>query len=168
VDEYANSCCQMLLLWIAGIAEPSNQSLKCSLCTEQRTATTRGYDRTALNNSDRNKDVVFALLSGNLISPVIAVERQTAKAMLLTELEQKGTRLTPENVLCIEKMPDGKIVFLESGSSKAGLQHIIERHGEEFAARGISNEEIPDFIMNTIKNGDILGAKEKVLQDLYM
>lgn len=39
-----------------------------------------------------------------------------------------GTKITPESVVDIRKLPDGRTVWLETGSDAAGLQHIYKRH----------------------------------------
>jgi len=69
-----------------------------------------------------------------------------------------GTKITPENVVEIQKLPDGKIVWLETGNSKAGFQHIIDGHAEDFAARGVSSDQIPDLIFDALENGRVVGS----------
>ena len=56
-------------------------------------------------------------------------------------------------------MKDGKIIFLESGSHKSGLEHIILEHGSEFSQKGISNDKIPDFIVEALRIGKIVGCQ---------
>lgn len=58
-------------------------------------------------------------------------------------------------------MPDGKIVFLESGNAKAGLKHIINEHGKEFAQMGVSESQIPKVIFDTLQKGKIIGQQGK-------
>ena len=53
----------------------------------------------------------------------------------------------------------GKILFLERGNANAGLQHIISRHGAEFAKAGISKRNIPKFIMQAILTGRKVGMQ---------
>ncbi|MGF6611573.1 hypothetical protein OKW45_006495 [Paraburkholderia sp. WSM4175] len=48
-------------------------------------------------------------------------------------------------------------VFLETGSSSAGLQHIIEEHGAEFANMGVSPAQIPEVVMQAVTEGNIVG-----------
>ena len=57
----------------------------------------------------------------------------------LAELQQSGIRHTPKNIVWITKSFDGKIVFLETGNTRAGLQHILEKHTSNFANKGIPN-----------------------------
>jgi filamentous hemagglutinin len=56
----------------------------------------------------------------------------------LDALAANGVKFAPQNVVATGTTPSGQIVFLETGSSSAGLQHIIEEHGAEFANMGVS------------------------------
>ena len=47
---------------------------------------------------------------------------------------------------------DGSIAWLEQGTSSAGLEHIINNHGLQFAQFGIGEEDIPGLIMDTLSN----------------
>jgi hypothetical protein len=64
---------------------------------------------------------------------------------------------TPEKIVKIAKQADGKIVFLEEGNTKAGLQHILEEHSSDFADQGIEAEQIPDAIITALTEGKIIG-----------
>jgi len=81
------------------------------------------------------------------------------KQELLNELKRKNIKHNPKEVIDIRKTKNGDIVFLEKGTSKAGLQHIIERHADDFARRGVSQEQIPNIIMEAITEGKIISQK---------
>lgn len=51
----------------------------------------------------------------------------------------------------------GKVVFLETGNSKAGLQHIVEEHGSQFAQMGLSEAQIPGVVMKAVSEGKLVG-----------
>jgi YD repeat-containing protein len=51
----------------------------------------------------------------------------------------------------------GQIVFLETGGRRAGLQHIIIRHGEDFARIGVSESQIPEVVMRAATEGRLVG-----------
>lgn len=80
-------------------------------------------------------------------------------ADLINELVSKGTKITPPDVVAATRMPDGNIALVERGNSKSGLQHIIERHGAEFAQAGIPEGKIPDFLTQALKNGKLVGQQ---------
>jgi hypothetical protein len=82
------------------------------------------------------------------------------KAALFAALCQAGIKHSPEKVVRIAKQADGKIVFLEKGKAGRGgrgLAHILEKHQEDFARRGISENEIPDAVMAAVTRGKFIG-----------
>ncbi|MBG1260099.1 hypothetical protein [Nostoc commune] len=82
------------------------------------------------------------------------------KAALFAALCQADIKHTPEKVVRIAKQADGKIVFLEEGKAGrrgSGLSHILKEHQDDFARRGISQNEIPDAVMAAVTRGKFLG-----------
>ncbi len=75
---------------------------------------------------------------------------------LLDELANSGVKYSAMDVISIIKTPEGKIVWIENGNSNAGLEHIMN-HADEFFSQGISKENIPNFLMQSIKKGKIIG-----------
>lgn len=69
-----------------------------------------------------------------------------------------GTRITPENVVDIRKLPDGRTVWLETGNDAAGLQHIYRRHEADFASKGIPREQVPTVVMDALQQGNVVGT----------
>jgi filamentous hemagglutinin len=69
-----------------------------------------------------------------------------------------GTKITPESVIDIRKLPDGRTVWLETGSDAAGLRHIYKRHEVDFVNKGILRDEIPTVLMNALERGKIVGT----------
>ncbi len=87
---------------------------------------------------------------------------------LIDEVIINGEKISPDKVLLITKDPWGKIVWLETGNSASGLQHIIERHGSQFNGRGISDNDIPNYILEAVHQGNIVGAQgKKVPRTIY-
>ncbi|CBN58574.1 MULTISPECIES: hypothetical protein [Kamptonema] len=83
------------------------------------------------------------------------------KAALIAELTQAGIKHTPENIVRIAKRSDGKIVFLELGNIKSGMQHILSK-AAQFAEIGIDIDEIPDAVMTAIIEGEVVGTQGKL------
>ena len=81
----------------------------------------------------------------------------TLNTSLLDELTANGVKFTPENVIATTRSPSGKVVFLETGNSKAGLRHIIEEHGSQFAQMGVSEAQIPGVVMKAVSEGKLVG-----------
>ncbi len=51
------------------------------------------------------------------------LDYEANKAALIAELAQLGIKHTPEKIVRITKLPEGKIIFLEEGDDERGLQH---------------------------------------------
>ena len=81
----------------------------------------------------------MALLIGIITPPkgLGNAGKGTINQQYLEEMSKNGVKFSPENILKVEKLADGKIVFLETGNSSAGLQHIVERHACDFAKIGV-------------------------------
>lgn len=75
----------------------------------------------------------------------------------LAELAGKGVKFSPQNVIATGTTSGGKIVFLETGNSRAGLQHIVEGHASDFLNIGVSEAQIPSVVMQAVKEGNIVG-----------
>lgn len=80
---------------------------------------------------------------------------------LINEVITTGGKITPNDVVMITRDPNGKIVWLEKGNDKSGLQHIIVEHGNQFNSKGITNEDIPDYILEAVYQGKIVGQQGK-------
>ena len=78
---------------------------------------------------------------------------------LLEELARLGVRHTPSKVVAIGRNAAGTIVFLEQGNARAGLEHILLQHGEDFSRRGIDEVMIPDAILNAVIDGKRVGVQ---------
>lgn len=80
---------------------------------------------------------------------------------LINEVIDQGIKISPEKVLMITKTPSGQIVWLETGDSRSGLEHIINNHGAEFDAMGITKEQLPNYILEAIYQSNITGTQGK-------
>ena len=50
---------------------------------------------------------------------------------------------------------------METGNNKSGLEHIISEHGSQFNGKGISNENIPNYVLEAVYQGNIVGTQGK-------
>ena len=82
------------------------------------------------------------------------------KADLLNDLANSGVKYNLDNVLVVTKNTEGKLYWLETGNSKAGMQHILE-HAQDFANKGIKKIEIKDLVIESLTNGKIVGYQGK-------
>ena len=80
------------------------------------------------------------------------------RGQLIDDLVAGGTRITPEDVVDIRRLPDGRTVWMETGNADAGLQHIVSRHAREFDQWGIPEADIPDFVMQGLTRNNVVGT----------
>lgn len=80
---------------------------------------------------------------------------------LIDEVIANGNKISPDKVLAITRDSFGGIVWMEEGNSSSGLQHIIDNHGHEFNGRGISNDDIPNYVLEAVHQGNIVDYQGK-------
>ena len=78
---------------------------------------------------------------------------------LIQELKDNNIKFNENKIMRMTRDVDGKVVWLEEGNSNAGYQHILEEHAGDFANQGISPEQIPDYVMDAVTNGEIIGTQ---------
>ena len=79
----------------------------------------------------------------------------------VNELKAKGVKFSPDDLIATGRDASGKVVFLEKGNAKAGLEHILQRHGDDFARIGVSREQVPSVVMDAVTKGKIVGHQGK-------
>ena len=83
---------------------------------------------------------------------------------LIQNVQNQGLKISPNNVLGIGKMPNGKIVWIEEGKltdKPSGLAHIWEKHSKEFSSLGIPKNGVPKFVIDVITKGSKVGIQGK-------
>jgi len=91
---------------------------------------------------------------------LIAKNSFTTKS-LFKEMTAQGIKFIPEDIVGAVKDSSGKVIFLETVNSKAGLQHIIGEHAKDFANIGVSEAKIPSVVMKAVTEGKIVGYQGK-------
>jgi hypothetical protein len=76
---------------------------------------------------------------------------------MIRQLEQEGVKFDPDKIVQIGRDADGKVIFLEQGNQRAGLQHILS-HSGDFANKGVSEGDIPDLVMRAVTEGEKVGV----------
>ncbi len=116
------------------------------------------------------------LVNGTNGSAQLTIENSEAKsksaeleeAALISELKSSGVKISEKDVIFATKDRTGQIVWLENGNDSVGLKHIIREHGSQFNGKGISNTEIPNYILEAIRKGNIVGYQgKKNPRDIY-
>ena len=78
-----------------------------------------------------------------------------ANRTLMDELAAQGEKFSPKKIVGITKDPSGKIVWIEEGNSKSGLEHIVNEQVKQFNGQGIST----DYILEAVHQGKIDGTQ---------
>lgn len=81
---------------------------------------------------------------------------------LVKELEVGGAKFSPEKMVGITKTPEGKVVWLEEGGPKSGLEHILHGnpekgtpgHLQDFANIGVQGgkDGVAEFLLKTLRD----------------
>ena len=96
--------------------------------------------------------------------------RSLAKDPLVKDLLNKGVKINLKETLFVIKDKTGMVVWLEKGSTKGGLLHILDGNGKspghagDFKnALGLSRGEIPTYIRTVVSNGKLVSSKTVVV-----
>ena len=98
--------------------------------------------------------------SNDEIPPVASA----ASRALIAEVQARGDKISPDEVLGITRDLSGQIVWLEKGhlsGKPSGLAHIMHDHEVHFNKKGIVSNDIPSFVLTTVSKGKIIGYQGK-------
>lgn len=91
---------------------------------------------------------------------------------LVKELEKNGVKFSRGDMVFITRDATGQIVWLESGNSGAGLEHILhgdgttKGHADNFKeALGLSESEVPGYLHRVITHGEVISNQLKPLSN---
>lgn len=79
----------------------------------------------------------------------------------VNELNAKGVKFSLDDLIATGRDASGKVFFLEKGNAKVGLEHILQRPEDDFARIGVSREQVPSVVMDTVTKGKIVGHQGK-------
>lgn len=93
------------------------------------------------------------LLIGEILGTTDIFGNNLTPKNLMCELAISGVKYSPNDVIMVTKNADGKLLWLEKGNSASGLTHILERHKEDFASKGIV--DIPQLLYDVLQTASI-------------
>ena len=96
---------------------------------------------------------VVGMIGSRRGAPLLSEEQRR----LVAELQTAGTKISPGCVIDIQRLADSRIVWLETGTVKSGLTHILDRHASDFLNKGVSAADIPTTIFRALRDGKIVG-----------
>lgn len=77
----------------------------------------------------------------------------------IKKLENAGVKFNKDDLIFVANDSSGHLIWLEQGNNSVGLNHIVVEHGKQFADAGIAIENIPQILIETIKNGEYVGIQ---------
>ncbi|ASO22438.1 hypothetical protein FHR81_004205 [Actinoalloteichus hoggarensis] len=79
-------------------------------------------------------------------------------AELIAELRRRGVKISPRKVVRMTRLRDGRVAWLETGSTTAGLAHILEaRKVRTFERAGVPREWIVTVVFAAVERGRLIG-----------
>ena len=84
-----------------------------------------------------------------------------ARSIDVHELKVKGVKFNIDDLVATGRDSSGKVIFLEKGNAKAGLEHIIKTHRDDFARMGVTKDQIPSVVMEAVTKGKVVGYQGK-------
>ena len=115
-----------------------------------RTTGDRNADRTRTTHGDAVREIAQD------IKEEYKAKRTDEEKALIRELVESGRKVTAENIVAIAKGEAGGIVWMETGDKRAGLIHILERHGHDFKNKGIETNQIPNKAIEIATKGELI------------
>jgi len=67
------------------------------------------------------------------------------------------TKIAPDSIVDIQRLPDGRIAWLEVGDVGSGLAHILKRHSADFANKQIPPAQVSNIIFRVLQQGKVVG-----------
>lgn len=93
---------------------------------------------------------------------------------LVKELKKSKSKFTRKNMLFIVRDDFGQIVWLETGSKKGGLYHILYGNGEKPGheddfkkAFGVTAEQVSSYLYHVISEGKVVSNEPKLRNGRY-
>lgn len=78
------------------------------------------------------------------------------QADLIAQLKMRGTKISEQDVVFATRDRSNQIIWLEKGNSFAGLEHIIQRHENDFKQKHkINQEKISKHLKVVFSSGEI-------------
>lgn len=83
-------------------------------------------------------------------------EKKETEKGLIDELVRSGIKISVKDVVFIARDKTNQIVWLEKGNSFVGLEHILQRHSDDFANKhNIAKEDIPGHLKSVFTSGKV-------------
>lgn len=111
------------------------------------------------------KTIKSGLGSGIGSSPQISIsqtsydnkmEKLLAREEMIKPLIDAGVKFNSKDVIFVTHDKMGRLIWLETGNSNSGLNHIVMKHSDDFLKKhNVKKEQIPSHIKSIVQNGDV-------------
>lgn len=96
------------------------------------------------------------------VRPSVNISGRQVDLALVAEVERQAHRITAERVVRIGRNRERKIVWLEQGSDRAGVEHIMNSERvSHFTRAGIAEADIVDVVFQAATKGEPIGVTGK-------
>lgn len=90
--------------------------------------------------------------------PAGVAQPEAERRALIAEVVAAGKKIDPTEVVRIARAPDGRVVWLERGSERSGLRHILRAERiDDFVREGVDPTEIPALAIRAVVAGRPVG-----------
>jgi hypothetical protein len=91
-------------------------------------------------------------------SPSAPGRRPAVDQELVAELVRQGTKITPEKVVRIARDREGRAVWMEEGTERSGLAHLMAPgRVVDFVNKGVEKDSIVDLVFTALAKGEPIG-----------
>ena len=81
---------------------------------------------------------------------------------ILKEMEDEEIKYSKDKIIFAARLDNNRKIFLERGDSKSGAQHIIERHGDDFAKAfsdlNVTKANLESYLSDVISKGKLVSS----------
>ncbi|ASO18081.1 hypothetical protein FHR81_002478 [Actinoalloteichus hoggarensis] len=87
-----------------------------------------------------------------------APSTEEQRADWIADRERAGAVINPQNVTRINKLPDGRIVWVEGKNPDGGEEHILDsQRVEQFGTMRVPKEDIIPLVFAALERGEVIG-----------
>lgn len=84
------------------------------------------------------------------------MEKLLAREQMIQPLIDAGVKFNAKDVLFVTHDKSGRLIWLETGNSNSGLNHIVLKHSDDFLNKhNVTQDQIPNHIKNIVQTGDV-------------
>ena len=84
------------------------------------------------------------------------MEKLLAREHMIKPLIDAGVKFYAKDVIFVTHDKKGRLIWLETGNSNSGLNHIVLKHSDDFLNKhNVTQEQIPNHIKSIVQTGNV-------------